>query len=386
MPGITGFIGKGASQQNPDVLQAMVKCMLHEDFYVSGTYVNNQLGLQCGWVGHKGSFSDCFPIWNERKDICLIFSGEDYRDRSAIDNLKAKGHSFDEDNASYIVHLYEDTGNAFVEKLNGWFCGVLADLREGKILLFNDRFGLNRIYHHEKEGLFYFSSEAKSLLKILPGLRKLDASSLGEFFSLDCILGNRTLFSGVSLLPAGSLWTFSPNSRLSKHTYFKAEILENQTRLGRNEYYEKLRETFPRIIPRYLGGRQRVAMSLTGGIDTRMIMAWAQCPPIKLPCYTFGGMYRDCADVRISRQVADICQQRHQTIKVDGNFFTEFPALAKKAVWYTDGTVNVDGAVGLFNHRIAREVAPVRLTGNYGDQVLRSAISFNANSIKSLLS
>jgi asparagine synthase (glutamine-hydrolysing) len=379
MPGITGIIGRDSIQRGPDVLQVMVKSMLHEKFYVSGTYANDHVGLRCGWICHKDSFSDCLPIWNEKEDICLIFSGEHYGDQSDIDDLKAKGHECNSKNASYLVHLYEDMGIRFIEKLNGWFCGVLVDLREGKVVLFNDRYGLNRIYCHENENGFYFSSEAKSLLKVLPSLRKFDASSLGEYFSLGCTLGNRTLFSGVSLVPAGSIWTFSPNRKVSKNIHFNPEIWENQPKLSKALYYDKLKETFANIIPKYLNGRQRVAMSLTGGLDTRMIMAWAQCPPRELPCYTFGGMYRDCTDVRIAREVSRICQQQHTNIKVDNKFFFEFPALAEAAVYYTDGTVDVSGAVGLYNHRLAREIAPVRVTGNYGDQALRSDRAFNPN-------
>ena len=118
-------------------------------------------------------------------------------------------------------------------------------------------------------------------------------------------------------------------------------------------------------------------MSLTGGLDTRMIMAWQQCAPYKLPCYTFGGMYRDCTDVTVARKVAKSCQQHHDTLAITRGFFAEFPALAKKAVYYTDGTFDVSGAVGIYNHRLARDIAPVRVTGNYGDQAMRSVRSFN---------
>jgi asparagine synthase (glutamine-hydrolysing) len=40
-------------------------------------------------------------------------------------------------------------------------------------------------------------------------------------------------------------------------------------------------------------------------------------------------------------------------------------------VFYTDGTQDVTGAPSLFVNRLAREVAPVRVTGNYGDEVMR---------------
>ncbi|MGD0235398.1 MAG: hypothetical protein ABSC55_12795 [Syntrophorhabdales bacterium] len=62
-------------------------------------------------------------------------------------------------------------------------------------------------------------------------------------------------------------------------------------------------------------------------------------------------------------------------------FFSEFPALAKRTIYYTDGTMDVSGSVELFVNRVAREIAPIRLTGNYGDQVLRGVSGFKPNSL-----
>jgi len=84
----------------------MIKRMMHEPFYTSGTYACERLGLWAGWVSQVGSFSDCMPVWNEERNICLVFSGEEYTDRTEIDNLRAKGHEFDSTNASYLVHGY----------------------------------------------------------------------------------------------------------------------------------------------------------------------------------------------------------------------------------------------------------------------------------------
>jgi asparagine synthase (glutamine-hydrolysing) len=376
MPGLAGIIESVAHEDGADSLQTMIKCMMHEKFYASGTYINNPMKFRVGWVCHKNSYSDCMPVWNERKDVCLVFSGESAMDESELESLRAKGHQFSSENASALVHMYEELGIRFLEKLNGWFSGALVDDREGKGFLFNDRYGMNRIYYHEKEDVLYFASEAKSLLKVLPGLRNLDTKSLGELFSCRCVLENRSLFPGISLMPAGSVWEFSSCRKLKKEVYFKAEIWENQPQAIGEEYYERLKEAIGRIIPRYFRGPEQVGVSLTGGIDTRMIMAWASAPPLKVPCYTFGGMYRDCADVKVARKVAAACQQRHTTVAVKRKFFSEFSALAKKTVYYTDGAMDVSGAVELYVNRIAREIAPVRLTGNYGDQVVRRAIGF----------
>lgn len=381
MPGIVGIIGTGHTEENASALGQMVRCMMHESFYNSGTYSNEQLGLSVGWVNHKGSFSDCMPAWNETKDVCLIFAGEDFTDTAEIDHLRAQGHQFNSENASYLVHLYEEMGLSFVEKLNGWFSGILVDLRDQNIVLFNDRCGLGRIYYHENKDGFYFSSEAKSLLKVLPELRQLDLNSLAETFSCGCVLQNETLFRGISLLPGGSLWTFAHKQNAKKEIYFDRSVWENQPMLGEAEYYKKLKETFGRILPRYFRGPGQVAMSLTGGLDGRMIMAWANPAPGDLPCYTFGGPYRDCADVRIARKIAKLCRQSHETITVDSQFFSEFPRLAEKAVLVSDGTMDVTGSVELYANRIASQIAPVRLTGNYGSEIVRGNVAFRPGAL-----
>jgi len=381
MPGIAGIIGVGSAEEKSVVLLQMVRCMTHEPFYTSGTYTNGHIGLWIGWVSHDGSFSGTMPIWNETKDVCLIFSGEDFTDTGEIEGLRAKGHDFTLDGPSYLVHLYEEASTTFFEKLNGWFCGVLVDLRDTSIVLFNDRYGLKRIYYHDNKDGFYFSSEAKSLLKVLPKLRQIEPRSLAETFSCGCVLQNRTLFSGVSIIPAGSAWRFAPAKNAYRASYFDPAAWEGQATLNCEDYYKKLKETWARILPRYFRGKNRVAMSLTGGIDGRMIMAWANRPAGKLPCYTFGGMFRDSVDVKIASEVARVCQQPHHVISVADEFLSQFPALAEKTVYITDGAMDVSGSPDLFANRLAREIAPVRLTGNYGQEILRRAVAFRPRSL-----
>jgi len=112
-----------------------------------------------------------------------------------------------------------------------------------------------------------------------------------------------------------------------------------------------------------------------------MIMAWLPTTCGHLPCYTFAGMYRDCRDVRIAREVAKLCRQPHAVIRVNSNFFDEFPALAERTVYISDGAMDVSGAAELYVNRLAREIAHVRFTGNYGGEVLRGLITFKPHRV-----
>ena len=376
MPGILGIIGNGQPEERSARLDLMLASMKHEPDYRSGVLSFENPGLRAAWTSHEGSFSACMPVWSEARDVCLVFSGEDFTDPSEIELLRSRGHDCKPEGAGYLVHFYEEEGPRFIERLNGWFAGVLADFRRGLIIVFNDRYGLGRIYYHENSSGFYFSSEAKSLLRVLPQLRELDLGCLAETFSYGCVLGNRTLFPKIFLLPPGSRWIFDSSGAPKKETYFDPSQWERQSVAGPEEYYGMLNETFARILPRYLRGSRPVAMSLTGGLDGRMIMARAEPPPGNMPCYTFGGLYRDCCDVKIARRVAKFCGQSHKTISMGPSFFSEFPALAEKAVFISDGTMDVSGAVELYVNRIAAGLAPVRLTGNYGSEILRRNVAF----------
>jgi len=385
MPGIAGFISFDNLESRRRTLEQMIQSMRYESSYSSGTYMDD-IGVAVGWTCHKGAFGDCLPIWNETRDVCLIIAGETFTDATAKSELQAHGHSFDPQNASFLVHLYEEIGERFFESLNGVFSGVLIDRRQRKATLFNDRYGLNRVYYHEGKDGFYFASEAKALLRVLPQLRVLDFQSFGEWTNLGCVLQNRTLFSQVSILPPGSAWHFEAAQRPDKRVYFTRSRWENQAPLSPDEYYEKLKETVARVLPRYFRDTDHAAMSLTGGLDSRVIMAWAPCAPSSLPCYSHRGAFRECLDSRIARRVAAVCQQPHRTIKVNGDFCAQFAALAKQTIYISDGTMDVSGATGLYVNRIARrEIAPVRMTGNYGSEILRRLVAFKPKRVNEML-
>jgi asparagine synthase (glutamine-hydrolysing) len=66
--------------------------------------------------------------------------------------------------------------------------------------------------------------------------------------------------------------------------------------------YQELRNVLSRGLPGYFAGAERVGVALTGGMDTRVIMAGHKSAAGSVPCYTFGGMYRECEDVRLATE------------------------------------------------------------------------------------
>lgn len=358
----------------PQLLQ-MVESLRHESFYASGTWVDESLGIYVGWTALENSFADNMPLSNEGGDVTLVFSGEEYPEPGTVERLRRQGHSLKPGEASYLVHLYEDHPN-FLRHLNGMFHGVLADRSRGTVTLFNDRYGMRRIYYHEAKDTFYFAAEAKAILAVCPELRTADLQGLGELISCGCVLENRTLFQGIQLLPAGSAWVFRNRTCKQRRTYFQPSEWESQSTLDADEYYHELRTTLACNLPRFFNGEARIGVALTGGLDTRVVLAWRNAPPHSVPCYTWGGTYRDSQDVLVARKVADSCEQFHQVVTVGREFLSQFSRYAERSLYLTDVCVDVSRSQDLFVSEKAREIAPVKVVGTYGSEVLRHARMF----------
>jgi asparagine synthase (glutamine-hydrolysing) len=355
----------------------MLETLLHESFYVSGVWSAPALGVYVGWVARKDSFAAEMPQKNEKEDVTLLFSGEEFSAPGTRDQLRAKGHDVARQRPSYLVHRYEEEAT-FPDGLNGRFHGVVADKTKGTALLFNDRWGLQRLYFHESSDSFYFAPEAKAILKVRPELRSVDSRGLGEFVACGCVLENRTLFRGIELLPPGSAWTFRNGTLEAKSSYFDPKEWEQQDALEPEKYYEQLRGAFVDNLPRYFNGSERVGMSVTGGLDTRIILAWHNAEPNSLPCYTWGSMYRDHEDVKLARRVTKLCQQPHQVITAGEEFLSQFARYAERSVYLTDGCVDLSRSPDLYMQEKVREIAPVRMVGTYGSEILLQAVMFKA--------
>ena len=375
MPGIVGLITRKPREEAERELLRMVKALRHEEFYVTGTWVEESLGIYVGWIARKGSFSDGMPLRSEKGDLTLVFAGEEFPEPGVVQRLKQRGHDFDVAGAAYLVHVCEENSR-FPAGLNGRFHGLLVDCSRKNALLFNDRYGMERLYYHESKDAFYFAAEAKAILAVRPELRSMDPRGVGEFIACGAVMEHRTLFEGVHILPPASAWSFRNSSLEHRASYFRSQDWEEQETLEPDAYYRELREVFAQNLPRYFQGQERIAMSLTGGLDTRMIMAWQKSQPGSLPCYTFGSMLRENQDVRVARRVAKACNQPFQVIATGPEFLSEFPRYAERAVYLTDGCVDVSRSPDLYLNERARKIAPVRLTGNLGGELLRRVRTF----------
>jgi len=377
VPGIAGIITRNKASDARRLLANMLDSMTHEPFYEMATCCAPELGVWAGWIAHPGSFAAHESTAGDADEVGLLLSGELFQD----DRVTPRPASSQASRPGSILSLYDRLGARSLPELNGLFSGLIIDRRAKRALLFNDRYGLERLYVHQTADATYFASEAKALLRILPDLRALDDAAVAEFLAFGCVLESKTLFRGIRCLDGGSLWSFQDGS-CTKDRYFDPESWVHQPALTAQAFASEFEETFSRVLPSYVGNGAGLGISLTGGLDTRMVMACLPNLATKPVCYTFAGLSGATLDQRLAARIAAACGLDHQVLRIQPDFLSNFGSYVDRTVQVTDGCSGATVAHEIYFNAQARALAPVRLTGNFGSEVLRSMSTFKPSRLE----
>ncbi len=368
MPGIACIFARSPSPVYARQAQTMVAAMRHAPECTSDTVCVPDIGVYAGFVAYEGSFAERQSAPLPGSPTRLLFCGECFPPPGT-------------DAEALLSGQYARDGDRFVAALNGLFACLLIDRSRRRALLFNDRYGSERLYAAERDDALYVASEAKALLAVLPELRAFDDEGVAQFLAFGSTFDGHTLFRGLTLLPGGTLCQLEAGAPVQRRRYFTPAEWEALPPLTPTEFEAGLAQSLQRVLPSYLRADRAVGVSLTGGLDTRMIMACL--PPAAhrgdTPhcAYTYAGEGGErLLDLTIARRVATLCRVPHHTVRIGTDFLRTFEQQLDRTVYVTDGCAGPLCAHEIFLSEQARRIAPIRLTGNYGSEILRSMSTF----------
>ncbi len=218
------------------------------------------------------------PMGNEDGTVQVTFNGEIYNHRELAAELAAKGHRFrTRCDTEVLVHLYEEVGERFVERLNGMFAIGLWDARRRRLLLVRDRLGIKPLYYAVDGDRVLFGSELKALLAA--GLdRRLDETALVDYLTFGHVPCPRTIFRGINKLEPGTLAIFNAGS-VRMQRYWDIPVVDTDTAdaFGDDEELDQHAGVFAALLEDAVRLR-RVAdvplgAFLSGGIDSTAVVA-----------------------------------------------------------------------------------------------------------------
>lgn len=338
MPGLWGLIGGPSPDGDDDSLfAAMGERLRHHDFYRSWAYHQAEPGLRLGRMALPFGPAANRPATNEDGWMLAAMDGEIYGLAEHRHRLEAAGHRFrGDDPAEVLLHGYEQEGRDFLRRLDGTFVAALWDGRRERMILACDRFGMRPLYFADRPDRLLFASEVKALLADRSLPRSIDPRGISQFFTFGQLLNENTLLESVSVLPAAGWLTYEPRAgRLSLDRYWRLEPPGLDRSLRREAWLDRVDDAFGRAVERRVSGPMRLGLSLSGGLDSRTILAAVDTKRSPVTVVSLG--MEGSIDVRAAERMAALKGCSFHRYQLDRSFLERFHEHLARMVHLTDG-------------------------------------------------
>ncbi|RME97545.1 MAG: hypothetical protein D6768_19405 [Chloroflexi bacterium] len=361
MSGLLGVCAPNTETNIENQLRNMAATVMHRPWYVTETYAapNRQWGFGRVGIGIFNQASQ--PAWNSNRTVAVMLAGEFYN-QYGLQKFDIDATLPDEHIA---LNLYQKLGDDFVCHLKGAFVVAIWDRSRDSIILYNDRFGLYNTFYAARDGYFIFGPEMKAVLCSPAIPRSPDMVALAQYMRFQHLLGDRTFFEDVKLMPPASVLTCRVSTaRVQIRPYWAFADIPHHPNISFNEAVEETGRLLSRAVKRLSGDNYRPGVYLSGGLDSRTIAGFVE--PSRLTTLTYG--QKNCRDVYFAQKIADTLGSRHIWVDMpNGKWVADY---ADFHLSLTEGFHSWIHAHGISTLEQARQVMDVNLTGWGGGTVM----------------
>jgi asparagine synthase (glutamine-hydrolysing) len=277
-----GICGIATAHGHADVeaLRAMSAQLVHRGPDSSGEHVDREAALGSRRLSIIDLAGGDQPIANEDGSVVVVQNGEIYNYPELRDELSRAGHAFrTHSDTEAIVHLYEEHGTGFAERLRGMFAVAIWDASRRRLVLARDRYGIKPLYYRHVGGELRFASELRALPR-----GEIDTDALEAFLAFNSIPAPYSIFRDVRKLPAGHTLVWE-NGAVTIERFARPGPVE--VRDGDEaELVEELRARLRDSVKAHLLADVPVGVMLSGGVDSAALAALAAQETAE-PVHTF---------------------------------------------------------------------------------------------------
>lgn len=284
-------------------------------------------------------------------DLAVAMEGELYGE-----------HAGSKDDAHIVATNFREHGLRFAARLNGNFAIAVYDRVSRQLHLVTDHASTRPLLYGLNGATCVFGTQVGPLLVSGHSRARLDLTSFLQLMSFDCVFGERSLVEDLRYVPPASVLTVDRDGRATVTAYLHHRFAPG--RASKVEWQQRIRGVLDRAVSdRMDKSAERVGLLLSGGVDSRTILAFARRPVV---CVTLGE--RPNRETRIAQEVA----------RTQGQ---EFVFVTRPETYYADG-LREASLVGAGQHRFdqlahfipvtrRRELPPVVFTGFPADTYLK---------------
>jgi asparagine synthase (glutamine-hydrolysing) len=326
------------------------------------------------------------PVWNETRDVSVIYNGELYNYRELRERLTMLGHRFrTQSDTEILVHAWEEWGEECLMELRGMFAFALLDLR-GRfataplLFLARDPLGIKPLYYTQTAEGFAFASEVRALLASGMVPKQISQDALTSYLLFGSASEPVSLVEGVFSVPPGHrMLLYVPERRRVPRArpWWDPETspAARDQRKPRDvdSAAKKLRPLLEDAVRAHLMADVPVGLFLSGGLDSGALAALAARAQAGIRSFTLSFPGTSYDEAPLARQVAERCGTQHTNVPLDAAAMLR---RIDEAVASLDQPT-MDGINTYFVSWAAGEVGlKVALSGLGGDELFAGYASF----------
>jgi asparagine synthase (glutamine-hydrolysing) len=287
MCGICGVVGADRAAEKR--VRKMMNALVHRGPDDEGILARSSVAFGVRRLSIVDLSGGHQPIYNETRDVGVVFNGEIYNFRQLQAELERLGHRFHTHaDTEVIVHAYEQWGERCVERLDGMFAFAVWDgrnadansMKRGRIFLARDRLGIKPLYYGMAAGVLVFASEIRALLASDAFERSLSRQAVEGYLLFGSVVEPATLVEGVYSLPPGHSFLVSLDTPIlpKSEAYWELSLRANQFSHVPGDMDSAAREVramLEKSVSEQLLADVPVGVFLSGGLDSTALAALA---------------------------------------------------------------------------------------------------------------
>jgi len=381
MCGICGIIYDDPSRHvHERTLSAMNKTMVHRGPDDEGFFIKGNAGIamrRLSIIDLKGGHQ---PISSEDGLVHVVCNGEIYNHEDLREDLEANGHKFKtHSDTEVLVHLYEECGSEFLNKLNGMFGLAIWDDKRKRLLIARDRMGKKPLYYTKQKGMFLFGSELKAILSHPDVERTIDHDSLSKYLAYEYVPAPRSIFKNIFKLEAGHCLILEKGDVTIKQ-YWDIPTDEFED-VSVAEASETLRDLLLKSVKRRLISDVPLGVFLSGGIDSSTVtyMMTRIMPPKEVKSFSIAFAEKSFDESSHARRVAhQLGTDHHEETCTPDDLLNLIPEIQS----FLDEPMSDPSIVPTYAlSKFTRKYVTVALGGDGGDELFAGYPTFQAEKL-----
>lgn len=346
MIGIFGIVLRSGDEAKTAARQ-MVKHMCHKQEWESWLHAEKNCAI--GRVGYANE-KNHWQAENGRYTAVL--------DGYARQSLTRTELTSETISVARMAQSYLQNGPSTFERFQGEFLFVLIDHHANSLHIAADCFGIRTAYWYRDGDRCVVTSSLSAALKsnlIKPELNEPFVAALLRFNK--CRLGDDTIFTGVKVVPAGTV-LICQNGTVQSTRYY--EYIPYADERKAEEWVEIITQSIRDSVSQAISLYDTMALALTGGLDSRTVLAAIPANEReRIFAITCG--IPDSDEVHLAARTAASAGLVHHTVALDAKAFLTWGPVSVQRNEEFD--IFPQGVLGALSHRAVNSGAKAIITG-----------------------